>query len=118
MAEVVAIRLAVTYIIERLLRQAKTILNSRSALMSLTSVHERRVIINEIKDNIKKYLGDIQLICIWAHREFEGNEHANQLTKMASTKDYVDFSFCPPRIQIKNASWRKKSVDMATTLVR
>ncbi|GBN50906.1 hypothetical protein AVEN_149586-1 [Araneus ventricosus] len=110
MAEVVAIRQALKYIVERQLRQAKIISYSRSAPMSLASVHERRVIINEIKDNIREYLGDIwirafgQLIWIRAHRGFEGNERADQLAKMASTKDHVDFSFCPFRIQIKNVA--------------
>ncbi|GBN67587.1 hypothetical protein AVEN_73896-1 [Araneus ventricosus] len=93
MAEVVAIRQAVNYIIGRQLRRAKIISDSRSALMSLASVHERRVIITEIKDIIREYLGDIQLIWIRAHRGFEGNERADQLAKMASTKDHVDFFF-------------------------
>ncbi|GBO00828.1 hypothetical protein AVEN_10691-1 [Araneus ventricosus] len=57
MAEVVAIRQAVKYIIGRQLRQAKIISDSRYALMSLASVHERRAIINEIKDKIREYLG-------------------------------------------------------------
>ncbi|GBM42953.1 hypothetical protein AVEN_140830-1 [Araneus ventricosus] len=107
MVEFVAIRKAVKYIIGRQLRQAKIISDSRSALMSLASVHERQVIINEIKDNIKGYLGDIQLIWIRAHRGFGGNERADQLAKMASTKDHVDFSFCPSSIQIKNAARRE-----------
>ncbi|GBM01163.1 hypothetical protein AVEN_27259-1 [Araneus ventricosus] len=107
MSEVVAIPQAVKYIIGRQLRQAKIISDSRFALMSLSSVHERRVIINEIKDNTREYLGDIQLIWIRAHRGLEGNERADQLAKMTSTKDHADFSFCPSRIQIKNAARRE-----------
>ncbi|GBM50463.1 hypothetical protein AVEN_218481-1 [Araneus ventricosus] len=107
MAEVVAIRQVAKYSIEKQLRQAKIISDSRSALMSLASVHERRVIINEIKDNIKEFSGDIQLIWIRANRGFEGNESADQLVKMASTKDHVDFSFCPSRGQIKNAAQKE-----------
>ncbi|GBM18004.1 hypothetical protein AVEN_13134-1 [Araneus ventricosus] len=83
------------------MRQAKIISDSRSAIMSLASVHEKRVIINEIKDNLNKYLWDIQLIWI---RGFEGNERADHFAKMASIKDHVDFSFCPSRIQIKIAA--------------
>ncbi|GBN82257.1 hypothetical protein AVEN_237035-1 [Araneus ventricosus] len=60
-----------------------------------------------IKDNIRDYLGDIQLIWILADRGFEGNERADQLAKMTSTKDHVDFSFSPSRIQIKNAARRE-----------
>ncbi|GBL75255.1 hypothetical protein AVEN_194485-1 [Araneus ventricosus] len=70
-------------------------------------VHERRVIINEVKENIREYLGDTQLIWIRAHRGFEGNKRADQLAKMASTKDRVDFSLCLSRIQIKNATRRE-----------
>ncbi|GBM69093.1 hypothetical protein AVEN_1292-1 [Araneus ventricosus] len=40
-------------------------------------------------------------------RGFEGNECADQLAKMASTKDLVDLAFCISRIQIKNAARRK-----------
>ncbi|GBM28578.1 hypothetical protein AVEN_265027-1 [Araneus ventricosus] len=93
MAEVVAIRQAVKYTIGRQLKQAKIIADSLSALMSLASVHERRVIINKVKDNIKEYSGDIQLIWIRAHRGFERNESADELAKMASTKDHVEFYF-------------------------
>ncbi|GBM56656.1 hypothetical protein AVEN_250266-1 [Araneus ventricosus] len=107
MAEVMAIRQAVKCIIRRQLRQAKIISDSQSALMSLASLHERRLIVNEIKDNIREYLGDIQLIWIRAHRGFKGNKRAHQLAKLASTKDHVDFSFCPSRIQIKNAARRE-----------
>ncbi|GBO05350.1 hypothetical protein AVEN_162365-1 [Araneus ventricosus] len=81
--------------------------DSRSALMSLALVYERRLIINEIKNNIMEYLGDIQLIWTRAHRGFEGNERADLFAKMASTKDHVDFSFSPSRIQIKNAAARE-----------
>ncbi|GBM93295.1 hypothetical protein AVEN_99986-1 [Araneus ventricosus] len=72
MDEVVAIRQAVKYIIGRQLRQAKIIWDSRSVLMSLASMHEKRAIINEIKDNKKEYLGDIQLIWIRAHGDSKG----------------------------------------------
>ncbi|GBM56635.1 hypothetical protein AVEN_150052-1 [Araneus ventricosus] len=75
--------------------------------MPLASVHETRVIMNEIKDNIRENFGDTQLIWLRDHRGFEGNERADQLAKMASTKDRVNFSFCPPRIQIKNAARRE-----------
>ncbi|GBO27339.1 hypothetical protein AVEN_69459-1 [Araneus ventricosus] len=57
MAEVVAIRQGIKYIIGRQLKQAKIISDSRSALMSLASVHDRRVIINEIRNKIREYLG-------------------------------------------------------------
>ncbi|GBM79081.1 hypothetical protein AVEN_183144-1 [Araneus ventricosus] len=57
MVEVVAIRQTVRYIIGRQLRQSKIISVSRSALMFLAPMHERRVIIDEIKDNIREYLG-------------------------------------------------------------
>ncbi|GBM70152.1 hypothetical protein AVEN_1799-1 [Araneus ventricosus] len=110
-AEVVAIQQAVKYIIGRQLRKAKIISDSRSALMSLASVHERRII-NEIKDNIKKFSRDIQLICIRAHRGFEGKERADQLAKMASTKDHVGFSFCTSRIQIKNGGMARTLVEL------
>ncbi|GBO33954.1 hypothetical protein AVEN_213931-1 [Araneus ventricosus] len=43
MAEAVAIRQAVKYIIRRQLRQAKIISDSQSALMSLALMHERRI---------------------------------------------------------------------------
>ncbi|GBL80327.1 hypothetical protein AVEN_92243-1 [Araneus ventricosus] len=92
LAEVVAIRQAVKYIIGRQLMQAKIISDSRSALMFLASVHERRVIINEIKDNIKEYLRDIQLIWIRAHRGFEGNESAG---KDGLDKGSCGFLFLP-----------------------
>ncbi|GBO14977.1 hypothetical protein AVEN_38193-1 [Araneus ventricosus] len=60
MVEVVAIRQAVKYIIVRQLKQSKIFSDSRYALMSLAWVHERRVNINQIKDNLKEYSGDIQ----------------------------------------------------------
>ncbi|GBN21729.1 hypothetical protein AVEN_171313-1 [Araneus ventricosus] len=66
-----SIRLAVMYTTRRQQRQAKITSDSRSALMSLASLHERRLIINEIKDNIREYLGDIQFNRIRAHRGFE-----------------------------------------------
>ncbi|GBN25124.1 hypothetical protein AVEN_200180-1 [Araneus ventricosus] len=47
MAEIVAILQAVKYIIERQLKQTEITSDSRSTLMSLASVHERRVINNE-----------------------------------------------------------------------
>ncbi|GBO26351.1 hypothetical protein AVEN_262510-1 [Araneus ventricosus] len=60
MAEVVAIRQAVKYIIVRQLKQSKIFSDSRYALMFLAWVHQRRVNINQIKDNLKEYSGDIQ----------------------------------------------------------
>ncbi|GBN80556.1 hypothetical protein AVEN_241647-1, partial [Araneus ventricosus] len=60
MAEIVAIRQAVKYIIVRQLKQSKIFSDSRYAPMSLAWVHERRVNINQIKDNLKEYSGDIQ----------------------------------------------------------
>ncbi|GBN51281.1 hypothetical protein AVEN_254162-1 [Araneus ventricosus] len=70
--------LALKYIIVRQLKQAIIISDSHSALLSLASVHERRVIINEIEDNIKEHTGDFQLIWVKSHREFEGNKHVDQ----------------------------------------
>ncbi|GBN86835.1 hypothetical protein AVEN_240703-1 [Araneus ventricosus] len=88
MAEAVAIRQAVKYIIRRQLRQAKIISDSQSALMSLALMHERRVSINEIKDDIKDYSGDTQLIWIRSLQGLEGNERADQLAKMALTLSF------------------------------
>ncbi|GBO04774.1 hypothetical protein AVEN_3184-1 [Araneus ventricosus] len=53
MAELMAIRQAVKYIIRRQPRQAK-IIESRPAFLSFASLPERRQIINEIKDNIRE----------------------------------------------------------------
>ncbi|GBN25902.1 hypothetical protein AVEN_99852-1 [Araneus ventricosus] len=116
MAEVDAVRQAVKYIIGRHLRIAKIIPDTRSALMSLASAHEREVIIKEIKDNIREYLGDIQLIWIRAHREFEGKECADQLAKMA--RGHVDF-FLFVLLEFKlKMPLGVNSGGMATTLVR
>ncbi|GBM68084.1 hypothetical protein AVEN_66749-1 [Araneus ventricosus] len=75
MAEVDAIDEAENYCIENEIYDAKSISNSRSALMALESVEEERQIIKDIKRKLKS--ANIQLKWVKAHHGVIGEERAD-----------------------------------------
>ncbi|GBN08405.1 hypothetical protein AVEN_84232-1 [Araneus ventricosus] len=107
MAEVYAIHKAVDEIISRKLDYVNLISDSRSALMALDSLKEKRVIINEIKKKINAYKGKINLKWVRAHKGTTGNERADCLGKTACEKQTIDVYFHVTKSEIKLDGKRK-----------
>ncbi|GBN35959.1 hypothetical protein AVEN_54231-1 [Araneus ventricosus] len=107
MAEVFAIYKAVEEIRIRNLECADIISDSRSALMALNSLRERRNFINELKRKVIAYQGIINFNWVRAHRGTVGNERADVLAKSACEKEIVDAFFDTTKAEIKYESKRQ-----------
>ncbi|GBM69908.1 hypothetical protein AVEN_96425-1 [Araneus ventricosus] len=97
MAEVFAINKAIDEIILRNLDYVDLITDSRSALMALYSLNEKRFHVNRIKRKILNYSGKINLKWVRAHKGTKGNE----LAKLAIEKQEIDCSFHETRTEIR-----------------
>ncbi|GBN53948.1 hypothetical protein AVEN_19106-1 [Araneus ventricosus] len=107
MAEVYAIYKAVDENIIRNLDHVDIISDSRSALMALDSLKERRVIINEIKRKVYAYQGNINFKWVRAHRGTVVSGRADVLAKTACEKQTIDVFFDMTKAEIKLESKRK-----------
>ncbi|GBL74620.1 Putative protein in type-1 retrotransposable element R1DM [Araneus ventricosus] len=107
MAEVYAIYKAVEEIRIRNLHCVDIISDSRSALMALNSLRERRNFINEIKRKVIAHQGIINFKWVRAHRGTAGNERADVLAKTACEKEIVDVFFDTTKAEIKFDSKRQ-----------
>ncbi|GBL95363.1 Putative protein in type-1 retrotransposable element R1DM [Araneus ventricosus] len=101
MAEAFAISKAVDEIIFRRMEYVDLITDSRSTLMSLYSLKEKRCFINSIKRKIVNYEGRINLKWVKAHEGTRGNERADFLAKLAIDKDEIDICFGETKSEIK-----------------
>ncbi|GBM21852.1 hypothetical protein AVEN_32843-1 [Araneus ventricosus] len=99
MAEVMAISKAIDYCIDKNIRNSKVVTDSRSTLMAIESTEEKRRIIIEIKKKLK--LTKIQLQWVRAHSGTVGNERADALAKLATSKDQIDTEFGPSKAQVR-----------------
>ncbi|GBO24282.1 hypothetical protein AVEN_16297-1 [Araneus ventricosus] len=93
MAEAFAISKAVDEIIFRKMEYVDLITDSRSKLMSLYSLKEKRCFINNIKRKIVNCEGRINLKWVKAHEGTMGNERADFLGKLAIDKEEIDICF-------------------------
>ncbi|GBM87486.1 hypothetical protein AVEN_211637-1 [Araneus ventricosus] len=107
MAEVYAIYKAVDEIRTRNLDCVDIISDSRSALMALNSLRERRNFINEIKRKVIAHQGTINFKWVRSHRGTVGNERADVLAKSACEKEIVDAFFGTTKAEIKYESKRQ-----------
>ncbi|GBM24927.1 Putative protein in type-1 retrotransposable element R1DM [Araneus ventricosus] len=107
MAEVYAIHKALDEIRIRNLDCVDIISDSRSALMALNSLRERRNFINEIKKKGIAHQGTINFKWVRAHRGTVGNERADVLAKSACEKEIVDAFFDTTKAEIKYKSKRQ-----------
>ncbi|GBM63835.1 hypothetical protein AVEN_193635-1 [Araneus ventricosus] len=107
MAEVYAIHKAVEEIRIRNLDCVDIISDSRSALVALNSLRERRNFINEIKRKVITHQDIINFKWVRAHRGTVGNERANVLAKTACEKEIVDAFFDTTKAEIKYESKRQ-----------
>ncbi|GBN32880.1 Putative protein in type-1 retrotransposable element R1DM [Araneus ventricosus] len=103
MAEAFAISKAVDEIIFRRMEYADLITDSRSTLMSLYSLKEKRCFINSIKRKIVNYEGRINLKWVKAHEGTRGNERADFLAKLAIDKEEIDICFGETKSEIKSS---------------
>ncbi|GBN08431.1 hypothetical protein AVEN_128653-1 [Araneus ventricosus] len=101
MAEAFAISKAVDEIIFRKMEYVDLITDSRSTLMSLHSLKEKRRFINNIKRKIANYNGRINLKWVKAHEGTMGNERADFLAKSAIDKEEIDICFGETKSEIK-----------------
>ncbi|GBM18673.1 hypothetical protein AVEN_164787-1 [Araneus ventricosus] len=101
MAEITSIREAVEYVIEKCLGPTQIFSDSRSSLMALESTCEKRSFMNEIRRKIRLHKHKIGLCWMKANKGYAGNEHADELTKLGTSKENIDFSFSVSRLQIK-----------------
>ncbi|GBO15079.1 hypothetical protein AVEN_69784-1, partial [Araneus ventricosus] len=93
MAEAFAISKAVDEVISRKMEYVDLITDSRSTLMSLYSLKEKRCFINNIKRKIANYNGRINLKWVKAHEGTMGNERADFLAKLAIDEEEIDICF-------------------------
>ncbi|GBN40983.1 hypothetical protein AVEN_71266-1 [Araneus ventricosus] len=95
MAEVYAINIL------RNLEYGDLITDSRSALMALDSLNEKRAYVNRIKRKIANYSGKVNLKWVRAHKGTKGNERADYLAKSAIEKQEIDCLFHETRTKIR-----------------
>ncbi|GIY99054.1 RNase H domain-containing protein [Caerostris extrusa] len=89
-AELIAIKLAITYATEHHLPVANIISDSRSVLLAVENPNNCDYDIMEIKRLLANHDGIIRLFWIKAHAGFSGNERADEYAKQATTKDAID----------------------------
>ncbi|GBL90296.1 hypothetical protein AVEN_211403-1 [Araneus ventricosus] len=99
-----AIREIIAYSHEKNLREVRVISDSRSALMALNSLGERRQIINVMKKSVNN---DIELCWVRAHQGPFGNELTDELSKEATARDTIDYKFNRYCVELKYDVRRK-----------
>ncbi|GBN50543.1 hypothetical protein AVEN_213231-1 [Araneus ventricosus] len=100
-AEMVAIREAVSYCKRRLITKANIISESRSALVSIESLEENRKFILDIKNSLQDTNSNFLLWWAKAHAGNKGNEKADNFAKKATEKQEINFYFCKTKQQRK-----------------
>ncbi|GBM32293.1 hypothetical protein AVEN_71550-1 [Araneus ventricosus] len=98
-AEIMAVRVAIAYSHEKNLSEVRIISDSRSALMALNPLGERRQMINAIKESVNN---NIELCWVRAHQGQFGKERAAELAKEATARDTTDYKFNKSCVQLKN----------------
>lgn len=105
MAELLAINKAIDYVLQNRDRDINSfdiISDSLSALQSIVSLNENRLFITTMRNKIDN-LG-INIKWTKAHVGDPGNEAADELAKLSTTKDSIDIEF-----QLSKSQLRKKS---------
>ncbi|GBM15934.1 hypothetical protein AVEN_270604-1 [Araneus ventricosus] len=97
----VTIREAVNYCKRRQLAKVNIISDSRSALVSIESLEEKRKCILDIKNSLHDINSNVFLWWTKSHAGNKGNERANYFAKKATEKQEIDFYFCETKQQRK-----------------
>ncbi|GBM12202.1 hypothetical protein AVEN_21010-1 [Araneus ventricosus] len=100
-AEMLAIKEAVSYCKRRQITKANIISDSRSAVVSIESLEENRKFILDIKNSLQDTNSNFLLWWTKAHAGNKGNERADYFAKKATEKQEIDFYFCKTKQQRK-----------------
>ncbi|GBN65934.1 hypothetical protein AVEN_41174-1 [Araneus ventricosus] len=92
---------AIDCILDHQLYDIKIVSDSRSALMTVTSLNDQRELIWNIKNKLKGR-EDIELMWVRAHMGERGNELADMLAKDAANREMTDVQFTHSIVQMRN----------------